>query len=320
MVLNELGEYLRLDSDARRIYRDLSGVKRTDPKSLEKAVLFLTSVRNRNLISTREQDILRKSVVAFFGLSVGSNAATSWMMVSRAAAIKISDPDVISLSNLNRLRYGLRSLGESKANRLAHELREINPYCRVHRFSGSGTETIKKIILQKPRPQVIVDEMDDLAGKILVRKLSRRLHLPVVMATDVGDNVMLDIERHDLSSTIPFFGGRVKKIEEIDLARVSPEERFKMALDIVGFEGNSEKMLQSLQAVGKTLKTWPQLGSTATVCGGIVATAIKKIILGEKIKSGRFKFMLDEIMVSDYNTPSRVNSRRKAIEQVLQLD
>src|SRR5579859_3741105 len=51
----------------------------------------LATVRNRNLITQEEQEVLRKTVVGFFGMSVGSHAALTWMMGSRADVMKIMD-------------------------------------------------------------------------------------------------------------------------------------------------------------------------------------------------------------------------------------
>src|SRR5258708_23752748 len=47
--------------------------------SLKKASFELSTARNRNLISIDEQNELRQTTVAFFGLSVGSHAALTWM-------------------------------------------------------------------------------------------------------------------------------------------------------------------------------------------------------------------------------------------------
>src|SRR3989344_875072 len=75
-------------------------------KSIKELCFELTTVRNRNLITSQEQSKLRKTVVGFFGMSVGSHCALTWMMESRADTIKIVDFDTLSASNLNRLRFG----------------------------------------------------------------------------------------------------------------------------------------------------------------------------------------------------------------------
>lgn len=280
------------------------------PRSLEQPFFYLSTLRNRQLISYEEQERLMRSVVAFFGLSVGSHAALTWIMLSRAKAVKISDPDVISPSNLNRLRFGWEQVGKLKADAVKKELRKINPFCKVYRFVGKEAEIIKKVILDTPKPVVIVDSMDDLESKVLLRLLAKKEKIAVIMGTDVGDNVFLDIERYDEFPKTKLFNGRVKNIEKIDFSKMSHSEKLSLSMQIVGLEYNSEEMLKSLLVIGKAIKTWPQLGSTATVAGGLIATVIKKIILGEKIKSGRYYFLIDDLTVAGFNSKKRLLARK----------
>lgn len=276
----------------------------------------LVTSRNKKLITQSQQNLLKKTIVAFFGLSVGSHAALTWSMLSRADKIKISDPDFVSPTNLNRLRFGWDTIGELKVDIVKKQLEEINPYIKIYKFSGRSAETVNRIILNKPRPNVIVDSMDDLKSKVFARLLARDFKIPVIMATDVGDNVILDIERFDKLPQPPLFNDRVNNIEKIDLSRLSSQQRIKLSMKIVGFKHNSVEMLESLLSIGKTIRTWPQLGSTATLAGGIVATIIKKIVLGEKIKSGRYNISIDALVVEDYYSKKKICARKNLISQL----
>ncbi len=289
-----------------------------DPDLEKDVFVFLTTIRSRNLISDAEQKKIQKTVVAFFGLSVGSHAVTSWMMISRAQNVKISDPDTLSMSNLNRLKYGLKALGKAKTDLVANDLKTINPYCNIYAYRTIGEETIKKIMFDNPKPNVIVDEMDDLESKLLIRKYAKEMEIPVIMATDVGDNVFLEVERYDISRSIKYFNGRVGSLNHLDVGKLNPKEKMKIMFDIVGLEDNSERMLESLTSIGKKIKTWPQLGSTAAISGGIVATTIKKIVMNAKVKSGRYKILLENMLESDYESVDRVSKRKKIIETILQ--
>ena len=84
----------------------------------------------------------------------------------------------------------------------------------------------------------------------------------------------------------------------------------------MGIEKVSERMLNSVFGIGATIVNWPQLGATATIAGGVIASLIKKIILGENIKSGRYYLSLNNIFVSDFNSIRRVNERRKKIRAI----
>lgn len=272
----------------------------------------LATIRNRNLITHDQQKKLANTVIGFFGMSVGSHAALTWMLLSRAKQIKISDPDFISSTNLNRLRFGWDSVGKKKIDLVSQQIIDINPSTIVHKFDSPKIDLMSDIVTEKPKVDLIVDEIDNLKGKVELRKLAKQYKIPLISATDVGDNVFLDIERYDTQPETELFFGRVPGIESIDLKNLSINQRKELVFKIVGFEHNSEEMLDSLSKIGHDLITWPQLGSTATMTGGIIATTIKKIILGEKIKSGRYYISLDQILVSDFDS-----SERKAVRDNL---
>lgn len=278
----------------------------------------LTTMRNHNLITAQQQLILRKTVVGFFGLSVGSHAALTWMMESRANIVKIADPDTIEPTNLNRLRFGWETVGKRKTEVVKEQLLTMNPDAEVFVLNSTNDQEIKMFVQSPPTMKCIVDETDNFSAKILLRQIARRHRIPVLTATDVGDNVFLDIERYDLSPQPKPFQGRLGDVEHRDLDRLQPNERMKLALQYVGLEHNSEAMLYSLLSIGKTLPTWPQLGATATVAGGVITTAMKKILLGERINTRRYIISLDDLLVKDYS--SRQKTMRRAYLKQLVAD
>jgi tRNA threonylcarbamoyladenosine dehydratase len=278
--------------------------------------LELSTIRNRNLISKDDQRKLSKTTVGFFGLSVGSHAALTWMMESRADAIKIIDPDTISASNLNRLRFGWKDVGRPKIEVVKEYLEDINPYSNIITCEETSLESVEKLFYSEPAINIVIDAVDDLSGKIVLRNLAKSLKIPLIMATDVGDNVILDIERYDLNPQPEFFLGRVSGIEYLDITKLTFFDRIKLTFKIVGFEENSEQMLESLSSIGKNLATWPQLGATASLAGGIISTVIKKLVLEEKVESGRYYFSLDSLLVSDFNDIRRREERKTLIEKL----
>jgi tRNA threonylcarbamoyladenosine dehydratase len=275
-------------------------------------VLFeVSTLRNRRLISRAQQDVLRRTVVANFGLSVGSHVAISWMLLSRADAIKIVDFDAISPSNLNRLRCGWESVGQPKSMVTKNEMLRINPFAAVHTHSSTDPDEITGWLDADPAPHVIVDEVDDLASKLMLRQYARLRALPLIMISDVGDNVMLDVERYDREPQPEPFFGLVPDIEQVDLRQTSDIARLKFVVRILGLEGHTEEMLDSLAGIGRDLGGAPQLGATASAAGGIAALAIKKIRLGEDVRSGRYWFSTDRTLVADIDGPERVASRER---------
>jgi len=53
----------------------------------------------------------------------------------------------------------------------------------------------------------------------------------------------------------------------------------------------------SLTQVGRTLPTWPQLGTAATVGGALGTLAARYIACGGLLPSGRYRADLDEILL-----------------------
>lgn len=282
----------------------------------KEAFFVLSTTRNRNLITYTQQLKLRKTVVGFFGLSVGSHSAVTWMMISRADAIKIIDPDKISPTNLNRLRVGWDQIGKLKINVVEEELKKINPDLAITSTNKTDIASMKQLFLKNPKINIIVDSIDEMDGKVFLRKMAREHKIPLVSAADVGDMVVLDIERYDQIPQPELFLGRIPNIENIDFSTLSDLEKKKIIVKLVGLEKNNEELLDSLLQIGSSLATWPQLGSTATLAGGIIATTIKKIILQEAIQSGRYYFSVDDVLVQDFNASDRKERRAEKTKKV----
>lgn len=275
---------------------EIEDVQSIPPEVQQQLYYAVTSVRNRNLITDDEQRTLEAAVVGFFGLSVGSHAVTTWLLESRANCLKIIDPDIIDGTNLNRLRLPWSSIGRSKAEVTQEILSAINPQATIIAAREINDTMYQSIFHETPRLAAVVDEIDDLAGKLTLRRLAREAKIPLLSATDVGDNVILDIERYDQDPQPEFFLGKIPGIEKLDPLSLNLVERVGLVLAIVGLEDCSVAMLQSLLDIGEKIETWPQLAATATISGGIITTALKKIFLGELVSSGRYLFSLDQLL------------------------
>lgn len=323
-VLEELWESATFDKDVYALLerytklQEKGELEKNSPKVQKLAhdiYYHLTTTRNRNLINHKQQKTLQQAVGLFFGMSTGSHAVTTWMMESRADVVKIIDPDHISPSNLNRISFGWDTIGRNKVDVVKDRLLKISPYSQVIAITKTDTKTTNSLFV-KPKPAFIVEAIDDLKAKVSLRLLAKKHKLPLIMATDVGDNVFLDIERYDLSPQPKLFNGRIKNIETIDFDHLSLQERVQLSMQIVGFEHNSEAMLESLSTIGQKVATWPQLGATASLAGAIITTTIKKILLGETVLSGRYYISLDQLLDKKINQKSRQKKRNSLIQKI----
>lgn len=263
----------------------------------------LRTIRNKDLITQTEQKQLADFSAACFGMSVGSAGALALAISGMSKHIKLIDGAVISGSNLNRILTGVSSVGNSKAEVIGRQIYEMNPYSEVEYYDKANKENIEEILGGKKPVYVAIDEIDDIEMKIRIRIKARKRRIPVVMATELGDTIMLDIERFDLEPARELFHGMVPGIDEIaDSPPENHREWTKHAVSIIDPSNMPMKMQKSLLKIGSTIVTHPQLGSTVMVTGGALAFAVKSIALGQPLKSGRYVISLEKELLADHKT------------------
>lgn len=251
--------------------------------------LELRTGRNRNLITETEQNKYYNSHVAIFGMSVGSHVALTVTMTGGAKYLHLADMDTISGSNLNRIRAGFSQIDVPKVKAVARQIFEINPYAEiVIHEEGVTEENLEKIVNGKEKLDLIIEEMDNPFFKIRVREIARPQGVPVIMAADNGDGVNVDVERYDLDRLTPILHGIIPNIKSDIFKNTNQRELVGIIAKMAGAEYAGERMLQSVSEVGKSLYSWPQLGTAATMCGSVLANLGRRIILGEDTKTGRY--------------------------------
>jgi hypothetical protein len=257
----------------------------------------LRTSRNRNLVTAEEQKRLYDSTILVVGMSVGSNVVEALVSQGIGQKLILVDLDIIEPSNLNRIRSPYHHVGLHKVEAISRKTWEIDPYIEIIRYSDGLNENTLNEILANYEIEVVVDEMDELRMKILLREAAKVHKLPVVMAADDGDNALIDIERYDTTPYNEPFNGLIP-MDVIERIKSEKLDRVELGMMIgryfVGPENIPLRMYQSLMEVGKTLPSWPQLGSAAALSGIAVAYAVKKILLGHKIRAGRNLISLDE--------------------------
>jgi len=274
----------------------------------------LRTARNKNLITKEEQEKFYNYTVAIAGLSVGSHPALTIAMMGGAKTIKIADADVVSGPNLNRLRYDCSALDKNKAHLVASHILQLNPYGSVEMYDkGVSPENMDEFL---DGADVVIEEVDFLPMKIMLREAAKKKGLPLIMATDNGDGVIVDIERHDLDPELQLFNGAAGDISIETLQTMAPTDMPKLATQIAGPYMVVPRMQQSILEVGKTLYSWPQLGDAATMCGPVIAYIVRRLALGEKVFSGKFDVSLDAIFDPDYHTPEAKAKREADIRGV----
>lgn len=276
----------------------------------------LRTGRNRNLVTSREQEQYYRAAVGVAGMSVGSHAALTIVMAGGARRIKLADPDTISGDNLNRIRTGFPNVGLHKAIAVARQIYEMNPYARVELFSEGVTEANMACFLDGLG--VLVEEMDNPFLKLKIREEARRRRIPVVMAADNGDGVIADVERYDIQPRYPILHGILGRMKPEDVKQVPPQDLPRIIAKMAGADIANLRMLASVLEVGKTIYSWPQLGTAATMCGSVLAYLARRVALRDQsIHSGRYEVNPDAIFEKGYASRASMKHRVREREKLL---
>lgn len=263
----------------------------------------LRTIRNRDLITAEEQKKLFDFETVAFGMSVGSAGALALGISGISRRMKLVDGAVISGSNLNRILTGVSSVGLNKSVVIGRQLYEMNPYMEVIHYDKVDNENIGDIF-DNPWPvKLAIDEIDDIEMKVRIRFEARKRKIPVVMATELGDTMILDVERFDHEPNRALFHDAVPGIEKLlDSPVENYREWTKHAVRIIDPKNMPLKMQKSLLKIGTTIVTHPQLGSTVMATGGVLAFAAKSIALGHDLKSGRYVISMEHSLLADHKT------------------
>lgn len=251
----------------------------------------LRTARNAYLVTADEQELLGRATIAVFGLSVGSNVVERLAISGIGGSYVLADPDMIQATNLNRMRGSIADLGEGKVDHVAMWLSEIDPYIdQIHLRDGVTEGALSALLEGGSRPDVLIDEVDDLVAKMMIRVYARAHRVPVVMVTDVADSVLVDVERYDTDPRSEPFGGRLSsgQLAALSSGELSDRQRRQVLLKIIGVRNLNTRMVKSALDVDKRLAGVPQLGTTAGMAGSLGAIAVREILLGRPMRSGRY--------------------------------
>lgn len=249
----------------------------------------MRTYRNRNLITKDQQTALHFTRIAAFGLSVGSNVVDRTIQSGIGSEYLLFDYDRLSPANLNRIQASVAEVGLLKTTIAGRKMAELDPYVQQqHHITGYDRNTDD--ILRANRPDIIIEEVDNLEVKARLRHIAKELKVPLVMAGDVGDKSTLDIERHDTEEVAPFNGKLTAEQAEMlrtgAFTSLPSEQKLPILIQMLGgMENISPELYASEQLKGIELAGTPQLGTTAAVGGALTSVAIRDIFLGRDVKS-----------------------------------
>ncbi len=250
--------------------------------------------------------ILADTTLAIAGASVGNNVTHAAVMDLRPRNIKIADKSRYKMENINRVRLGYADIVESNKNRIdptqsllrnkaevtASQLYAIDPFINVYTYENGiddhGVFTFFDGDTEgEPKADMIIEEVDDPRIKILLREEARKRGIPLLMVSDLGSSVQLDILRYDKDKSLPLTWGSTDQALRNSMEEVyrNPGDRaqfFNFVDALIGTSYRSDELARIINNESEipTSTIIPQLGSTAMVAGGVLAEAIARIRLG----------------------------------------
>ena len=257
------------------------------------ALSELRTNRNRNLVTRAEQAVLGGTHVAIAGLSVGSNIVRALVHHGIGGTFSLADHDELATSNLNRTPGSLLDVGLPKGQLAARAVWEVDPFATCVLYpDGLSDETVSSFVAGS---DVVIDELDDFRMKVQLRLAARSHGKPLLMATSLGDTVLIDVERWDgRHAGLEPFNGQLDGVSPEDLLRtdLSPDEVSRFAAQVIGVDNVPLRALASLPLINRELAGRPQVASTVQAAAGLTALAVRSVLLGAPLRSGRYRLSL----------------------------
>ena len=168
--------------------------------------------------------------------------------------IRLADFDILELSNLNRVRTAVATLGLVKTVAAAREIAELDPFLRVSCVLDGITETtIEPFLTGGGGLDLLVEVCDSLDVELPASQHAKAAGIPVLMQT--SDRGMLDVERIDRDPDRPLLHGLIEHLDPATLAHLSNEDKVPYILAMLGIDTTSDRLKASMLKVGQSVPT-----------------------------------------------------------------
>lgn len=174
---------------------------------------------------------LRRCHVIVFGLGGVGSYAAECLARSGVGELTLVDQDTISVTNINRQLYALRStVGQSKAEVAARRCADIDPELRVHPICATYDAAHRDRFFST-HYDYIVDAIDLVSCKLDLIEQARLRRIPILTALGTGnklDPTLLQVTDISKTSGCPLARVMRRELRACDIRRLkvvySPEE------------------------------------------------------------------------------------------------
>ncbi|MFI5233202.1 MAG: hypothetical protein ACHQSE_11905 [Gemmatimonadales bacterium] len=252
---------------------------------------------------------LESAVVGFLGVSVGGNLLEGWLREARPRRVKIADPDWVELTNFNRgermsLRHAVAPRSArfdrsnpydvpriAKAEYIAYEQQLVDPYLDIDVYNeGVNRENLGRFFAGgdgEPSLDILVEEMDNLDLKVLVRQVAREHGVDVVMLSDFGHQAHVwwnpFSERAD--APLGFGADDATLLAALEQAKTGDRAKvFEFVGALCGKDFAGDQFAEWIAGNGEQpTGSLPQSGATAMASGAIGGKEIALRVLGHPV-------------------------------------
>ena len=174
---------------------------------------------------------LRRCHVIVFGLGGVGSYAAECLARSGVGELTLVDQDTISVTNINRQLYALRStVGQSKAEVAARRCADIDPELRIHPICATYDAAHRDRFFST-HYDYIVDAIDLVSCKLDLIEQARLRRIPILTALGTGnklDPTLLQVTDISKTSGCPLARVMRRELRARDIRRLkvvySPEE------------------------------------------------------------------------------------------------
>ena len=253
--------------------------------------------RNKNIINKSEQTKLREFNISIAGMSIGSTIFYSLIGTGVGRAFQLADDDTFSTSNLNRVQATILDVGQDKVDTAIMRALELDPFLRISSLDGRINPQNIEEFSNHGATDLIIEETDDFRMKLYLREHAKKHEIPLVMFTNIGDAIMLDVERYDRGDADLFNGllnpSLLAKMKQGD---ISDDDGKAIALSLVDQSMLTERIVNTVKGIGREYVGRPQLNGTVTVSGGLAPYIIRRLLVWDDLASGRYKLELGALV------------------------
>ncbi|WP_329281313.1 HesA/MoeB/ThiF family protein [Streptomyces sp. NBC_01451] len=246
----------------------------------EKVFYGELTTRNKGVVSTGEQAVLRGATVLVAGCGSIGGAAVEPLARLGVRSFVLADPGTYEVNNLNRQSAAATDVDRNKATVAGERVAAINPHAHVRVFpEGVTEETVKELVGDC---DVIVDgvdvtTMDGWRAKHLLHRLAVERRLPLVTGWDIAGAQYVRCYDYRYIKE-PFDGA----IAEADLDRLTS---WQLLLRAVPLRYVPVEMLVEVRAnLGRPDYSFPQVTYVAMMFGALTSHMVVKLLAGETVR------------------------------------